>query len=68
MGSNSVKDWKHLGVSEKIPFFRFQKQNAAKFDLPHVLKYTHNLVLKHDVSNVECEIAVNGVQLTGTTR
>jgi hypothetical protein len=56
-----------LGVSEKIPFFRFQKQDAAKFGPPHVLKYTHNLVLKHDVSNVEYEITVNGEQLTGTT-
>ena len=68
MGSNIVKDWKHLGVSEMIPFFRFQRQEvAAVCDLPHVLKYTHNLVLKHDVSNVECEITVNGKQLTGTT-
>jgi len=48
MGSNIVTDWKHLGVSEMIPFFRFQRQEvAAIFDLPHVLKQTHNLVLKH---------------------
>jgi hypothetical protein len=67
MGANIVKDWKHLGVSEKIPFFRFQKQEVAViFDVPHVLNYTHNLVLKHDVSNVECEITVNGKQLTCT--
>jgi hypothetical protein len=23
MGSYAVKDWKHLGISEKIPFFKF---------------------------------------------
>jgi len=64
MGSNIVKDWKLLGVSEMILFFRFQRQEiAAIFDLTHVLKYTHNLVLKH----VDCEITVNGEQLTVTT-
>jgi len=58
-----------LGVSEKIPFFGFQSQEvAAIFDLPHLLKWTHNLVLKHDVINVECEITVNGKQLTGTAK
>lgn len=64
MGSKIVKDWKHMGVSEMIPFFRFQRQEvAAVCDLSHVLKYTHNLVLKHGVSNVEREITVNGEQL-----
>jgi len=29
---------------------------------------THNLVLKHSVANVECEITVSGKQLTGTAK
>jgi len=66
--SNIVKNWKHLGVSGMIPFFRLQRQEAAAvFDLPHVLKCTHNLVLKHNVSNMECEITVSSEQRTGTT-
>jgi hypothetical protein len=58
-----------LGVSEKIAFFRFQSQEvAAIFDLPHLLKCSHNLVLQHDVVNEECEFTVNDEQLTGTAK
>jgi len=54
MGNNSVKVFKHLGLSEKTPFFRFQNQEiTAIFDPPHPLKFTHNIFLKHDVANVE---------------
>ena len=60
-GGNNVKALKHLGVSEKIPFIRFQNQEIADiFDPPHLLKFTHNLFLKHDVANVECVFTVNG--------
>jgi hypothetical protein len=51
MGANNVKALKHLGVSEKTPFFRFHDQEiAAVFDPPHLLKCTHNLFLKHEVA------------------
>ena len=60
---------KLLGVSEKIAFFRFQSQEvAAIFDLLHLLKCTHNLVLKHDVVNMGCEVTVNGKQLNDTAK
>jgi hypothetical protein len=58
---NHVKTLKHLGVSKRIPFFSFQSQEfAATSDLPNFLKCTLNLVLKHYVSNAECETAANG--------
>jgi hypothetical protein len=61
IGANNVKALKHLGVSEKIRFVRFHNQEvAAVFDPPHLLKFTHNLFLKHDVENVKCVITVNG--------
>jgi hypothetical protein len=54
MGDNIVKALKHMGHSEKTPFIRFQNQEkAAIFDPPHLLKFTHNLFLKHYVANVE---------------
>jgi len=60
---------KLLAVSEKTPFIRFRDQDiAAIFDPPHLLKCTRNLFLKHNVTNVECEITVNGEQLTGTAK
>jgi len=69
MGANNVMALKHFGVSEKTPFIRFQNQEiAAIFDHPYLLKFTHNLSLKHDVANVECVITVNGKQLTSTTK
>ena len=47
----------------------FQSQEfSPTFDLPHLLKCTYSFVLNHDVTNVECEITVNGEQLTGTTK
>ena len=55
--------------AEKIHFFRYQSQEvAAIFNLPLLFKCTHNLVLKHGVANVECDIIVNGKQLTGTAK
>ena len=61
MGDNSVKALKHMGLSEKTPFIRFQNQEiAAIFDPPHLLKFTHNLFLKHDVASVEYVITRNG--------
>jgi len=54
MGDNSVKALKHMGLSEKTPFIRFQNQEiTAIFDPPHPLKFTHNIFLKHDVADVE---------------
>jgi hypothetical protein len=61
MCDNNIKAWKHLSVSEKTPFVRFQNQEIATiFDPPHLLKCTHNLFLKHDVANMERDITVNG--------
>ena len=69
MGDNSVKALKHLGLSEKTPFIKFQNQEiAAIFDPPHLLKFTHNLFLKHDVANVEYVITRNGKRLTSATK
>jgi hypothetical protein len=68
MGANDVKVLKHLGVSEKTPFFGFQNREiAAMFD-PQLLKCTRNLFLKHDVADVDCEITVNGERLIGTAK
>ena len=58
MGANSVKALKHLGVSEKTPFKRFQNQELTV--MFHLLKFTCILSLKHDVANVECDVTVNG--------
>jgi len=64
MVANNIKALKHLGVSEKLPFFRFyDKKIEATFGPPHLRKCTHNLFLKCDVVNVQCEITVNGKQL-----
>jgi hypothetical protein len=53
MGANNVKALKQLRVSEKMPFFRFcDQETATVFDLPNLLKCTHNLFLKYDVMNV----------------
>jgi hypothetical protein len=69
MCDNNVKDLKHSGVSEKTPFLRFQNQEIATiFDPPHLLKYTHNLFLEHDVANVECDITVDGERLISNTK
>jgi len=69
VSANSVKALKHLGVSEKTPFFRFCDQEiAAAFDLPHLLKCTHNLFLKHEVLNVGLGVVVNGQPLIGTAK
>ena len=77
MGAKNVKALKLLGVSEKTPFLMFHDQEtaaifdqetAAIFDPLHHLKCTRNLFLKHNVANVECEISVNGEQLTGTAK
>ena len=69
IGSNNIQDLKHQSISENILFFRFRSQEfAATFDFPHLLKCTNKFVLKHDVTNVECEITVNAEQLTGTTK
>ena len=68
MGANNVKALKHLGVSEKTPFFRFHDQEiAAVFD-SHLLKCTCTLFLKHEVMNVGLGVVVNGEQLTGTAK
>jgi len=58
-----------VGVSEKIPFFRFHDQEiAAVFDPSHLLlKCTHNLFVKHEVMNVGLGV-VNGQPLTGTAK
>ena len=40
----------------------------ATFDPPHLLQFTCNLFLKHDVANVECDITVNGKQLTDSAK
>jgi len=69
VSANSVKALKQLGVSEKTPFFRFCDQEiAAAFDLPHLLKCTHNLFLKHEVLNVGLGVVVNGQPLIGTAK
>jgi hypothetical protein len=69
MGASSVKALKLLGVSEETPFFRFQdRKSTAIFDPPHLLKYTCNLFLRHNVANVEFEIIVNGERLTDTAK
>jgi Transposase protein. len=61
MDANIVTALKQLGVSEKTPFFRFHDQEiAAMFDPPHLHKCTHNLYLKHDVTNVGLGAVVNG--------
>jgi len=50
-----------IDVSEQTPFFRFQdREIAAIFDPPHHLKCIRKLFLEHNVTNVECEITVNG--------
>jgi hypothetical protein len=60
VGANRGKAFKQLGVSERTPFCRFQNREiAAIFDPPHLLKCTQNPFLKHDVANVECEMIVN---------
>jgi len=47
----------------------FQSQEfTPTFNFPHLLKCTYSFVIKHDVTNVECKITVNGEQLTGTTK
>jgi hypothetical protein len=69
MDANSVKALKHLGVYEKTTFVRFQNQEiAAIFDPPNLLKFTRNLFIKHDVTNVECNITVNGEGLNGNAK
>jgi len=69
MSANNVKALKHLGVSEKTPLVRFQNQEiTAMFNPPHPPKFTCILSLKHDVSNMECDITVNGKRLTRTAK
>ena len=61
MGANSGKALKQSDVSEKTPFFWFHNRDiAAGFDPPHPLKCTCNCFLKHDVTNVWLDVAVNG--------
>jgi len=65
VGANNVKALKQLGVSEKTPFFRFCGQEiAAMFDPLHLLKFPHNLFLKHEMINVGLGVFVNGQPLT----
>jgi hypothetical protein len=53
-----------MGVSEELPLFRFHdRETAAIYHPPHLRKCTRNLVLKHDVATMQCEITVNGVLL-----
>jgi hypothetical protein len=67
MGANSVRALKH--VSEKTTSIMFQNQEtAAIFDPPLLLKFTHNLSLKHDVAYVECFITLNGKKHTNTPK
>jgi len=55
MSANIVKALKHLGLSEKMFFFRFQKWKVAGiFDPPYLLKCTFSLLLKHNVASY-CE-------------
>jgi hypothetical protein len=69
MVANNVKALKYLGVSEKTPFFTFRdKEIAAVFDPPHLLKCTRNQFLKHDVMNVRLGVVVNGQPLIGTAK
>jgi hypothetical protein len=68
MCDNSVKDLKHMGISEKTAFVRFQNQEIATiFVPPRLLKCTHILFLKHDVANVKCDITVDGKRLISNT-
>jgi hypothetical protein len=68
MGANNIKALKQLGASAKTGFFRFQNREIAAIFDPHLLKCTRNLFLKHEVSNVKCEITVNGKRLIGTSK
>jgi hypothetical protein len=69
MGANNSKALKDLGVSEKAPFFTFRdKEIAAVFYPPHLLKRTRNLFLKHDMMNVGLRVVVNGQPLIGTAK
>ena len=64
MGTNNVRAFKQLGVSENTPFFRFLEQEiAAMFDPPHLLQCIYNLFLKHEVMNVGLGVVVKGQQL-----
>jgi hypothetical protein len=65
MVANNIKALKRLGVSEKLPFFRFYDKKKLKpcFGPLRLHKCTRNLFLKRDVANVECEITVSGWQL-----
>jgi len=68
MGGNNVKGFQQLRVSEKTPFHKIRVQDiAAGFDLPHPLKWTRNLFLKHDVTNVWLGI-LNGQRLSGSAK
>lgn len=61
MVCNNAKILRHMGVSEELPFFRFHDQEIAAINHPpHLTKCTRNLVLKYDVSTVQCEINLNG--------
>jgi len=69
MSANNFRALKHLGVSEKIPFFRFcDLEIAAVFDHPHLLKCRHNLFLKHEMLNVGLWVVVNLQPLIGTAK
>jgi hypothetical protein len=50
MDANNVKALKLLGAMKRKPFFRFHSQEiVTMYDPPHLLTYTWNLFLKHDV-------------------
>jgi hypothetical protein len=45
-----------------------ESRNCSYFHPPNILKFTHNLFLKHDVANVECVITVTGEGLSGNAK
>jgi hypothetical protein len=66
VGVNSVKALKLLDVT---PYCNFQNcKITAMFGTPCLLKFTCSLSQKRDVANVECEVTVNGEQLTRTAK
>jgi hypothetical protein len=50
MGANNVKALKLFGATKRKPFFRFHNREiAAVYDPPQLLRCTRNIFLKHDV-------------------
>ena len=66
-GLPTIEAMKLSGVSEQTLIFSFENREiAAIFVPPHLLKCICKLFLKHNVANVECKSTVNGERLTGT--